>query len=266
MSRPRGVDGSRGDSDPCGRRVPRRLVRDGTDRHRGRAIARAVAVDVQRSLRTARQLPRGGETGRSLVLLDEVAAGTDPDEGAALASAVLEALVTSGAAIAVTTHYERLKQLAAHDARFQNASVGFDFDTMSPTFRVTLGVPGASSALAVAARYGIPKDVIARAEALIPEDKLRRETLLAEIEADRARAATGATRARRRPLSNRNGFASRSTTRSGARGSRNARGSLARATSSPPRCATRAPRSATLRSASRRAMSGAPSSVSSKKS
>lgn len=124
----------------------------------------------------------------TLVLLDEVAAGTDPDEGAALATAVLERLVMAGAAVAVTTHYERLKQLAVRDARFANASVGFDFETMSPTFRVTLGVPGASSALAVASRYGVPRGVIARAEELIPQENLRRDVLLAEIETDRSRA------------------------------------------------------------------------------
>ncbi|HEX7671694.1 MAG TPA: Smr/MutS family protein [Polyangiaceae bacterium] len=124
----------------------------------------------------------------TLVLVDEVAAGTDPDEGAALAAAVLEALVTAGAAIATTTHYERLKQLAVRDPRFENASVGFDFETMSPTFRLTLGIPGASSALAVALRYGMPKDIVARAEALLPEENLRRDALLGEIEIDRARA------------------------------------------------------------------------------
>jgi DNA mismatch repair protein MutS2 len=125
----------------------------------------------------------------ALVLLDEVAAGTDPDEGAALAIAVLEALVTAGAAVATTTHYERLKQLPVRDSRFGNASVGFDFDAMSPTFRLTLGIPGASSALAVALRYGIPKEVVRRAEALLPEENLRRDALLSEIETDRAHAA-----------------------------------------------------------------------------
>jgi DNA mismatch repair protein MutS2 len=124
----------------------------------------------------------------TLVLIDEVAAGTDPDEGAALAAAVLEALVTAGAAVATTTHYERLKQLAVRDSRFENASVGFDFETMSPTFRLTLGIPGASSALAVALRYGMPKEIVARAEALLPEENLRRDALLGEIEIDRARA------------------------------------------------------------------------------
>jgi DNA mismatch repair protein MutS2 len=125
----------------------------------------------------------------AIVLLDEIAAGTDPDEGAALARAVLERVVSAGAAVAVTTHYEKLKELPPSDPRFENASVGFDFATMRPTFRVTLGVPGASSALAVAARYGVPSDVVARAQALIPETHRAREALLAEVEADRTRAA-----------------------------------------------------------------------------
>jgi DNA mismatch repair protein MutS2 len=124
----------------------------------------------------------------ALFLLDEVAAGTDPDEGAALATAVLERLVSASACVAVTTHYERLKELAVGDERFSNASVGFDFETMSPTFRVTMGIPGASSALSVAARYGVPEDVVARAAELIPAQTLRRDALLSEAESDRERA------------------------------------------------------------------------------
>jgi DNA mismatch repair protein MutS2 len=124
----------------------------------------------------------------ALFLLDEIAAGTDPDEGAALATAVLERLVSASACVAVTTHYERLKELAVGDERFTNASVGFDFETMSPTFRVTMGIPGASSALSVAARYGVPEDVVARAAELIPAQTLRRDALLSEAESDRERA------------------------------------------------------------------------------
>src|SRR5690606_28164176 len=90
---------------------------------------------------------------RALVLLDEVAAGTDPEEGSALAAAVLEALVARGAAVAVTTHYERLKELAADGGAFENASMGFDLERMEPTFRLRIGVPGPSSALAVARRH-----------------------------------------------------------------------------------------------------------------
>jgi DNA mismatch repair protein MutS2 len=150
------------------------------------SLARSLSTFSAHAERLASYLARASD--RTLVLADEIAAGTDPDEGAALAAAVLERLVEAGAAVAVTTHYERLKQLAVRDSRFENASVGFDFVRMQPTFRLTLGVPGASSALAVAARHGIPPDVVARAEALLPEENLRRDRLLAEIEADRGRA------------------------------------------------------------------------------
>ncbi|HEV8547407.1 MAG TPA: endonuclease MutS2, partial [Polyangiaceae bacterium] len=114
----------------------------------------------------------------TLVLLDEVASGTDPEEGAALAAAVLEAITKQGAAAAVTTHYERLKELAATPGPLENASVAFDFDRMEPTFRLTLGVPGPSSALAVALRHGLPEAVIARAKALLPTQALDRESAL----------------------------------------------------------------------------------------
>jgi DNA mismatch repair protein MutS2 len=123
-----------------------------------------------------------------LVLLDELAGGTDPEEGAALAAAVLESLASRGAAVAVTTHYELLKTLALRDPRFVNASVGFDLAAMAPTFTVTLGIPGASSALAVARRYGIPGAVVARAEALLPEHAGTREDVLRKLQ-DEERAA-----------------------------------------------------------------------------
>jgi DNA mismatch repair protein MutS2 len=124
----------------------------------------------------------------ALVLLDELAGGTDPEEGAALAAAVLETLAARGAAVAVTTHYELLKTLAVRDDRFENASVGFDVATMSPTFTVTMGVPGASSALSVARRYGIPDDVVDRAQALLPEHAGTREDVLRRLQ-DEERAA-----------------------------------------------------------------------------
>lgn len=117
----------------------------------------------------------------SLVLLDEVCIGTDPEEGAALAVAIVEALVQRGAAVGVTTHYERLKEHAAEDMRFRNASVGLQVQTFAPTFRLDLGVPGPSSALLVAPRFGIAAEIVARAEALVPEHALRRETVLREL-------------------------------------------------------------------------------------
>ncbi|MEZ4219763.1 MAG: Smr/MutS family protein [Polyangiaceae bacterium] len=124
-----------------------------------------------------------------LVLLDEVCVGTDPEEGAALAVATVEALVAQGAAVGVTTHYERLKEHAAEDSRFDNASVGLQVDTFLPTFRLELGVPGPSSALLAARRFGIDAQIVARAEQLMPEQALRRESLLQELAAALSRAA-----------------------------------------------------------------------------
>lgn len=121
----------------------------------------------------------------ALVLLDEVAAGTDPEEGAALAGAVLEALIRRGAAVGVTTHYERLKELATTGEGFENASVAFDFERMAPTFRLHLGIAGPSSALAVALRHGLPAAIIERARALLPTQAIDREHALRELSRDR---------------------------------------------------------------------------------
>lgn len=121
----------------------------------------------------------------SLVLLDELASGTDPREGEALATAVLESLVARGGAVACTTHYERLKVVALEDPRFRNASVGFDLETMSPTFRLALGVPGASSALVVARRFGIPPNVVERAESLLSKETSTMSAVLRKLEEER---------------------------------------------------------------------------------
>jgi DNA mismatch repair protein MutS2 len=124
-------------------------------------------------------------TSGSLILLDELASGTDPEEGAALAAALLEALTERGAAVAVTTHYEKLKEFAAHATHLQNASVSYDFERMAPTFRLTMGVPGASSALTVATRHGLPTSVVVRAKALLPEQSLERERAVERLERQR---------------------------------------------------------------------------------
>jgi DNA mismatch repair protein MutS2 len=121
----------------------------------------------------------------SLVLLDELASGTDPHEGEALATAVLESLIERGAAVACTTHYEALKTLALRDRRFENASVGFDIETMSPSFALTLGVPGPSSALAVAKRFGIPDGVVARAEAALSRESVTLAEMIEKMAQDR---------------------------------------------------------------------------------
>ncbi len=130
----------------------------------------------------------------TFLLLDEVAVGTDPEQGAALAQAVLEALADRGVSGIVTTHYERLKALATADDRFANASVGFDIDSMQPTFKLHLGLPGSSGAFAVARRIGLPEAVVARGEALLGEAGAGVEQLLGDIarERDAARAERSA--------------------------------------------------------------------------
>ncbi len=121
---------------------------------------------------------------RSLVLLDEVATGTDPVEGAALACAVVDALCTRGAALAVTTHYEALKAFALRDARLRSACVGLDAERMEPTFQLLLDVPGASSALLVARRFGLPESVVAKARELVPQQTHDFEQLVTELTHD----------------------------------------------------------------------------------
>lgn len=105
----------------------------------------------------------------TLVLFDELMSGTDPDEGAVLAIATVDALVASGSAVCVTTHYEPLKEHAAQSQHLENGAVGFDFEKMGPTFRVEMGRPGASSAIIVAERHGLPKYITERAVKLMPE-------------------------------------------------------------------------------------------------
>ncbi len=117
----------------------------------------------------------------ALVLLDELSGSTDPEEGAALACAIVERLCEQRAAVAVTTHYEPLKARALADARLQNASVGFDVARMAPTFRLRVGVPGASSALAVAERFGMPSAVVQRARAVLPEQSKHFDALLKQL-------------------------------------------------------------------------------------
>ncbi|MEW5738821.1 MAG: Smr/MutS family protein [Myxococcota bacterium] len=102
----------------------------------------------------------------SLVLIDEIAADTDPREGAAIATAVLEELLGKGAVVLVTTHLEELKALAHLDKRFVNARVGFDPKRMAPTYRLQLGFAGASSAIDIARRVGLPETICARAQDL----------------------------------------------------------------------------------------------------
>ncbi len=123
---------------------------------------------------------------RSLVVLDEVGVGTDPGEGAALAQAILEELADAGARVVATTHYNLLKEMAEVDPRFANASVELDPQTLAPTYRLRMGLPGASSATAVAARMGMPGAVLDRANELLDREDRRLDRMLSELAASRA--------------------------------------------------------------------------------
>ncbi|MEZ4415050.1 MAG: endonuclease MutS2 [Gemmatimonadota bacterium] len=136
----------------------------------------------------------------ALVLIDEMGTGTDPAEGAALAEAVVEELVSRGARILATSHLGALKRLADDDPRVVNASLRFDGDRMEPTFEFIKGRPGRSYGLAMARRTGLPDEVLARAERRVDDTELRMEQLLARIEAEERRAAADAEAARRHRL------------------------------------------------------------------
>jgi len=130
---------------------------------------------------------------RSLVLLDELGAGTDPDEGAALAQAILEELAERGALVIATTHLEPLKAFASTHPRARNASVEFDTATLAPSFRLRYDQPGQSYALTIAARLGLDTELIARASAHRSEHAARLSDLLATLD---AHARSDAERAR----------------------------------------------------------------------
>jgi DNA mismatch repair protein MutS2 len=103
----------------------------------------------------------------TLILLDELGAGTDPAEGAALAVALLDKMLAKGGRIIATSHLGQLKVYAYSTARAQNASVQFDLETLAPTYRLLMGTPGSSNALAIAARLGVPKAVVGKAKSLM---------------------------------------------------------------------------------------------------
>ena len=121
-------------------------------------------------------------TDRSLVLLDELAAGTDPDEGSALAQALLARLVRQARLTVVTTHYAELKEWASVSDEAVNGATGFDPETDEPLYRIALGRPGTSHALRVAERLGLDRDVVADARARVVPERLRTAELLADAE------------------------------------------------------------------------------------
>ncbi|MFN9622893.1 MAG: endonuclease MutS2 [Cyanobacteriota bacterium] len=126
--------------------------------------------------------------GASLVLLDEVGAGTDPAEGSALAIALLRLLAERARLTIATTHFGELKALKYADPRFENASVAFDVDTLSPTYHLQWGIPGRSNALAIAARLGLEPAVLDRARALLaPRGEGDVNAVIAGLESQRQR-------------------------------------------------------------------------------
>ena len=135
---------------------------------------------------------------RSLVLLDELGAGTDPDDGAALAQAVLEALAERGAVVAASTHLEPLKGFASTHPRARNASVEFDPERLAPTFRLIYDRPGQSYALSIGARLGLPPALIDRAHAHRSTQQRQLQELLARLDdRDRKDAERGVALERR---------------------------------------------------------------------
>jgi DNA mismatch repair protein MutS2 len=125
---------------------------------------------------------------RSLVLLDELGAGTDPEEGSALARAILATLVEMRVTTLVATHYAELKAFAHNTPGVRNASVEFDLASLRPTYHLSIGLPGRSNALAIADRLGLPRQVIERAREMVDPQALRAEGLLDEIHRQREEA------------------------------------------------------------------------------
>ncbi len=124
-------------------------------------------------------------SARDLVLIDEIGAGTDPEEGAALAMAILEHLLASGARTIATTHYSELKTFAYSREGMINGSVEFDVETLKPTYRLLVGVPGSSNAFAISQRLGLSSQLIRRAKELLEKEHADLETVLQGLEAEK---------------------------------------------------------------------------------
>ncbi|MFA5561791.1 MAG: endonuclease MutS2 [Eubacteriales bacterium] len=125
-------------------------------------------------------------TPRSLVLFDELGAGTDPVEGAALAIAILETVRASGALSASTTHYAELKMFALETEGVENAGCEFDVDSLKPTYKLIIGIPGKSNAFAISEKLGLSPDIVRRANERLSGESRRFERIVEQLNADRA--------------------------------------------------------------------------------
>ena len=124
----------------------------------------------------------------TLVLFDELGAGTDPVEGAALAISILDEVRQRGALCAATTHYAELKAYALDTPRVQNASCEFDVETLRPTYKLIVGAPGKSNAFAISEKLGLPHRIVERANGYVATENRQMERILGELEAARQEA------------------------------------------------------------------------------
>ena len=138
--------------------------------------------------------------GQTLILFDELGAGTDPVEGAALAAAVIESARELGALVAATTHYAELKVYAMTTPGVENASCEFNVDTLAPTYRLVMGIPGKSTAFAISRRLGLPEEIIDRAAARLDAENVRFEDVLTKLDQQRQEMETDRAEARRLKL------------------------------------------------------------------
>ncbi len=121
----------------------------------------------------------------SLILLDELGSGTDPVEGAALAISIIKKLLSTGAKLMVTTHYQELKVFAIDSPNVENASCEFDIETLKPTYRLIVGSPGKSNAFAISESLGMPSDIISDAKILVTDANVRLEEVIGKLESAR---------------------------------------------------------------------------------
>ncbi len=171
----------------CGLHVP---AREGSEVFLPRAIWADIGDEqsIEQSLSTFSSHMTNiiaileGARANDLAFFDEIGAGTDPDEGAALAKAILRNLQRRGLQVLCTTHYGELKHFSASAERFENASVEFDAQSLGPTYRLRIGVPGSSNALDITARLGMPLELVARARKYLGRDRLEAEAATVRLE------------------------------------------------------------------------------------